>query len=33
MVPGTGKTEIAKIIGDIFSKLGVLKKHFKSYKN
>jgi SpoVK/Ycf46/Vps4 family AAA+-type ATPase len=24
--PGTGKTEIAKIIGQIFSKLGVLKK-------
>jgi SpoVK/Ycf46/Vps4 family AAA+-type ATPase len=24
--PGTGKTEIAKIIGNIFSKIGVLKK-------
>lgn len=24
--PGTGKTEVAKIIGDIFSKLGILKK-------
>ena len=24
--PGTGKTEIAKIIGDIFSKLNILKK-------
>ena len=25
-LPGTGKTEIAKIIGKIFSKLGILKK-------
>jgi SpoVK/Ycf46/Vps4 family AAA+-type ATPase len=24
--PGTGKTEIAKLIGDIFSKIGILKK-------
>ena len=26
--PGTGKTEIAKIIGKIFSKLGILKKNY-----
>ena len=25
--PGTGKTEVAKIIGDIFSKLGILKNN------
>ena len=26
VLPGTGKTEIAKIMGSIYSKLGILKK-------